>query len=487
MLVAVGSEMSLQAPVRKAFGGQEAGHHAGWRDKSGHHFRCGPATFVWVAYSWPGTPMAGKQPARLVRNFGNEGDALLEYRQNVEILWCMNYAMLLLVSTEEELQCIPENIRTLMQQYPNTIYVETNWGSCEHWECVLSDCAVLPLTGGEIDLQTLEARLRRDKDLFVHAGTVTLNFHRKNPVGLASFDGWVFGASLESMLHDDFAGELPPCSEPAPRAADKYEEAAFEEVPLAGGPALGEDGAVLMCGASELRILGVSYQVDGETRYARLQGDLHSEVIDGVELLTHKQLGALATDATTLQLLAEPDLGERAWLNGSRELLPGYRRVFVRRSAISGQILTVNEGLAEELSKTMHPTEFYTFAAAVGKGGRLIPCRRVSDHVSAQVCRQLALPVPRPTQLLAQGALQEAIMQAAHDGRAALDPLVRTIMPFPYTWWQALGFSLLAQRAGRRGLSTKSSRTCSVATRTSGPRWASSRSRPRWQSTGTVS
>lgn len=84
----------------KAFGGQaqDTGTRklrsprcfAGWRDRRGNHFRPGPGTFVWVAYDWPGTTLAGKAPARLKRNFGDEGDALGEYWHRVEIIWCMN-------------------------------------------------------------------------------------------------------------------------------------------------------------------------------------------------------------------------------------------------------------------------------------------------------------------------------------------------------------------------------------------------------------
>ena len=136
----------MEPPARRAFAEQPDGHHAGFRDAIGSHFRADAKNVaVWASYEWDG--LFGKGIARLARNFGADGDALGEYRQFVELIWSMNYTMLLKLATEEELaELLPADVLALMQMHPDKTYVQTNWGVREIFESVIGDARIYPVT-----------------------------------------------------------------------------------------------------------------------------------------------------------------------------------------------------------------------------------------------------------------------------------------------------------------------------------------------------
>ena len=143
--------------MRCAFSAQATGHHAGWRDDIGRHFRPDARKVaVWAAFEWDG--LAGYCVARLARNIGEPGDALRKYRQYADVVWSMNYAMLLRLASEDELaQLLPADVLVLMQQYPEKIFVDTNWASREEWELVSDDARIVPIVrGADEQLDTTE-------------------------------------------------------------------------------------------------------------------------------------------------------------------------------------------------------------------------------------------------------------------------------------------------------------------------------------------
>ena len=139
--------MPPRVPPRQAFALQDEGHHAGWRDVTGGHFRPGRDVYCWVAYTWG--KCAGRVPARLVRNYGWEGDKLGDFRQNVEIITTMDYAMLLEIASLDVLEeKLGTDVCAFMQANQETVFVEVDWGEVLLFESVLTDAEVFLIRRG---------------------------------------------------------------------------------------------------------------------------------------------------------------------------------------------------------------------------------------------------------------------------------------------------------------------------------------------------
>ena len=159
-------------PHRRAFALQRGGHHAGWRDKQGEHFRAGADVFVWAYFEWGN--LSGRCPARLLRNFQEWGDHHGEYNQRVDLAWCMNAESLALFPEAKDI--IPSDVLDLLNSNPNAA-VESNWAVEDSFECIITDARVHAVRMNEVgtfDASEL-ADATTDHDIFFHVGTVEIN------------------------------------------------------------------------------------------------------------------------------------------------------------------------------------------------------------------------------------------------------------------------------------------------------------------------
>ena len=416
--------------ARKGFAPMST-EHRGWRDKVGLTFRPGRSVFVLVSHAaWGGLP-AGKVPARLYRCFHWRGDRLGKYRLDAEYSWCLNYKMLESLGADV-LATVPENILDVMRANPRAV-VETNWAVSDEFETVTGDVAV---TRAPIDSELHSVMLPADDaDAAIHMGTLTLGVTKSGALKQRkkADDTWhnfatswrsaAGAASLDELAA--FPARPPMDAAPMPISAEYGVDAAprFVEVAAGGGPAIGADGEQLRVGADEARIFGVTVLIDGATRDAYVDGDPYAEPLSGVEMLDHAALAHETTDAATCELLAEPDLEKRAYLNGKRELLPGWRRLEFSRSAIVAQFTAVNPSLLEGASLLEDADRLYSFEGKVVEGGKFVPLRRFGERLAAARVQRFAVERRGATRAAALTAMQELVVRRTEGKETALDPI----------------------------------------------------------------
>jgi hypothetical protein len=438
-------------PARKGFARTEDCHR-GWRDKVGLTFRPGRSVFVLVSHAeWGGVP-AGKIPARLYRSFHWHGDRLGKYRLDAEYCWCLNHAMLSALGADV-LAMVPETVRTAMRANPRLV-VETNWAVSDAFETVTGDVAIVrpPL---DLEPASIAARFPADDaDAAMHVGTLRLAVTKGGALKqrrkadstwhnyAISWRGWGDDDELDDLVPPEFLSLLPSAdAEMQPIAAEYGATTRFEEVAAGGGPHLEVLGEQLRIGADESRIFGVVVDAasdggDGgnstsRRRHVYIDGNPYADPLTGIEMLDHAELKELSTDPATLGLLAIDDFDQRVFLNNRRELMPGWRRLTFRRSAIVAQFISVNPSLLEGASLLEDVKHLYSFEGQITPGGTFEPLRRFGERLAAMRVRRLAVERRGASLDAALGALQELLVRRAAR-LTALDPAeIRSNGPWP--------------------------------------------------------
>ena len=435
--------------VRKGFAPTK-NKYGGFRDKSGQTFRPGKSVFVLVPYQQWGNLSTGVIPARFFRTFAWAQDKLGAYRLDA---WMLNHDMLIELGACVT-AAIPEDIMQEMAADSKKV-VETPWPVSDEFETLFSDVSMQgffspPPVGPRIDAYT-------------HMGTLNLGITpsgnlKKNKGGFnfaTGFKTWTQGDTLESMVPATLKGALPAFDGLQPCSAD-YGVGAAERMPQqvarGGGPEL-NDGAELKVGADELEIFGVEYERDGSgdddplrdfsTGFAFITSNAYADPLQGVEMLDHNRLAALATNEDTLALLAEPELSKRLFLNNHGELLPGWRQVEFNRTSIVRTILSLNPALLEGATLLHGAEDTFTFECAARAGGALVSLRRCGEKLARTRVAQLAGPSPRALRGVVKTWLQDVLQAKALDAKRNLDPLEFTV-PCPFAYVVALpGFAAM--------------------------------------------
>ena len=449
--------------VRKGFAPTK-NKYGGFRDKSGQTFRPGKSVFVLVPYQQWGNLSTGVIPARFFRTFAWAQDKLGAYRLDAEYAWMLNHDMLIELGAFVT-AVIPVDIMQEMAADSKKV-VETPWPVSDEFETLFSDVSMQgffspPPVGPRIDAYT-------------HMGTLNLGITpsgnlKKNKGGFnfaTGFKTWTQGDTLESMVPATLKGALPAFDGLQPCSAD-YGVGAAERMPQqvarGGGPEL-NDGAELKVGADELEIFGVEYERDGSgdddplrdfsTGFAFITSNAYADPLQGVEMLDHKRLAALATNEDTLALLAEPELSKRLFLNNHGELLPGWRQVEFNRTSIVRTILSLNPALLEGATLLHGAEDTFTFECAARAGGALVSLRRCGEKLARTRVAQLAGPSPRALRGVVKTWLQDVLVQKTKAAERNLDPLEFTV-PCSYAFVTALAcFPAMRRSPTKRNLLT---------------------------------
>jgi hypothetical protein len=438
------------APVKDAF--------LGYRDKIGEVFRSGKDVFVLAVHEqWGKTIPAGAVPARLHKLFGYEGDKLKAYRLDSKYLWCINYPMLQALG-QYVLEKIPADILAMMAA-DHRLVVETNWGVSNAFETVDQDVEMAGFFAPAIP-----------PGAWKHVGKLMLaltpagNLRKHGGVNYATgFRAWTEQSNLASFAPNaarpDTAGLPQPCT------ADYSHAPQLPcRVATGGGPGL-DDGETVEVGADELIIRAVEYDAeyvaddplaDFSTGYAYITGNPYDDPLTGIEMFDHRRLSAMMLDldtddlapypggnAATGQLLDEPDHDKRVYLNGAKELLPGWREVSFPRAAIRRSVVSVNPTLTEGTALIRGDADTYSFECAVRQGCALVPLRRCGDTIARTCLPSLMHPSARAVRGMAQSWLQDVLVQKTKAAERNLDPLEFTV-PCPFNFVVSLpGFAAM--------------------------------------------
>ena len=436
-------------PPRKGLAPVKNSYH-GYRDKVGQIFRVGKEVFVLIAHDqWGPNISAGAIPAQLNRFYAEAGDKLGAYRLDAQYIWCLNHTMLSALG-QYVLEKIPDDILALMAADAANVVV-TNWGVAAEFETLLEDVEMRgfyspqPPPGAFKHVGTLTLALTPNGGLRKHFGC---NYAK-------GFRRWSADATLSSMAPAGFVNTLPKFDDlPQPCSADySLAPRLGGRVSNGGGPQL-TNGEDFQIGADELIIYGAEYETDFgaedplvgfATGFFYVTGSPYSEPLVGIEMLDHERLRAMMNNlmssssdaATTLQLLGQPDFSKRLYLNGAKELLPGWRKVSVSHAAILRTVIVVNPSIVEGATLLRGREDTYSFECAVQASGALQPLRRCGDSVARARLPSLLHPSARAVQGMARTWLLDVIMQKTAAAGRKLDPLEITV-PCPFSFVASL-------------------------------------------------
>ena len=425
-------------PPRKGFGEYDDGHR-GWRDKVGMTFRPGRSTFVLVAHGQWGSVPPVKLPARLFRAFHYKGDRLGKFRLDAEYAWCLNHAMLVELGADV-MRMVPNDILGAMSANPRLV-VETNWPVADEFETVTGDVEIVRLAIADLVACELP---EDDADAAGHCGTLLLAI---TPGGALKqhmhadktwhnyaigWVGWSDDKTLEDLVPPELLGSLPKFNGLQPISAEySAGPPRFVEVPAGGGPTFGADGEQIHIGANEVRIYGQKVRLDdGTTTALYIDGNPYEQPLSGIEMIEHGPLATISTDAATLNELALP-IEKRNYLNLSKELMPGWRRITFRREQIVSQFISVNPSLLESVD-LLPVGEVHSFEGKVVQDGKFQPLRRVGERLAASWTTRIVVERGLATREGALRSLQELIIKRSAAAKA-LDPLeINSNGPWPF-------------------------------------------------------
>ena len=446
-------------PARKGIAPEDSSY-LGFRDKVGVTFRSGPNAWVLISYdAWGGLP-AGEIPARLYRFFGWEKDRLAAYRLDVSTTYTLNYAMLAELGSYV-LEKVPADIQAAMAIDPKKV-VETNWAVSDAFEIILGD-AEMVRPGG--------VKTAGDSQAYEHVGTLILaltptgDLRKHGGVNYATgFKAWTEQTMMSEMVPENLKKNLPKEIGIVPCSADAYNESTHKplarmpvRVAAGGGPTL-DDGEEIYAGADELVVSGVEYintvaATDAlagfETAFAYITSNPYDDPLVGIEMLDHPRLRALATCPTTRALLDQPVLEKRLYLNGSKELVPGWRTVTIARSAIRRAIIAVAPALLEGVTLLRGAGDVFTFECAARSSGALVPLRRCSESLARARLARLLQPSPRAVGGLARAWLQDLVPKKVEAAKGSMDPLEFTV-PCPYSFVVSFTFFAAMRRSSEK-------------------------------------
>ena len=356
------------------------GRVGAWRTPGKKVYRVGNAVFVAVKYDWVNGQKNRRAAARLV---GADVEASAEVG-TVDIVWSWEFDDL--VRFPGFSRHVPSPIMQVMQKHRH-VRAEGNVGESVLMTSIVGDRRVLPLRPSTP--QGAIADIDGD-DSFVHAGSITFSFVQtddsefgQEPVDIIGWRSWGVRDTLASMLHSDYHS-IKFRVLPQPRAADTFDSSVVPVVQRAGGPCLAS-GEMLETMASEAMASLIKYQMNGETRFMLCDGSLFDDPIRGTQWLTIKQLRAVATNPVTKRWLCATER-RNLWLSSDRLLLPGFKRVKVKQSSISGVVRSFNESLEFDAELLFGPGVFI-FPAAINRDTSLAPVRRFSPRAAALVLR----------------------------------------------------------------------------------------------------
>eukprot|EP00966_Prymnesium_polylepis_P093103 2155542-Prymnesium_polylepis.1 len=377
------------------------GSFLGFRDKVGQIFRAGTDVFVQAVHGqWGEHVPPGAVPVRLYKLFGWGGDKLAAYRLDAMYCWCLNYPMLVALGQYVS-QKIPDDVLALMAADHRKV-VETNWACSDDFETLLEDVEMrgffspTPPPGAHV---------------FQHVGTLTLALTEKG--NLRKHGGCNYATAFRRWRAATEDSEADSLSCAAPTTRPSTVQGLAVDVASGGGPDL-TNGERIEVGADELVVRAVEYDTDYDaddalaafsTGFAYITNNAYDDPLEGIELLDHARLRVLATDATTLKLLDDPDRGKRHYLGGAKELLPGWREVSFPRDAIRRSVVSVNPTMTEGVALLRGDADTFSFECAVRAGGALVPLRRCGDTIARGRLPSILLPSARAMRGMAQTLL----------------------------------------------------------------------------------